>query len=293
MREPLFILAPPRSYTSVVGGILGQHPEAYGLPEVNLSKGDTLGDLWDSVPISVNFSTSGLLRLLAELHEGNQSEDAVLRARKWVLQRPHWTPKQVFDHIQDCVGPDRMLVEKSPHNTFTAQNLRRLVRCFPRANFLHLTRHPKTHGKSMLDLMRSYGEDRDIIDPERNWYRSHKNIIELAESLPTAQYMQIRGETLLRAPLVYLPQICEWLDIDSGKDAIDAMMHPETSPYAMPGPPSAPFGNDPNYLLEPVLDFDRLARISEPELDGAVAWKKDGGTLARGTFRMARRFGYA
>ena len=51
MRDPLFVIAPPRSYTSVIGGMLGQHPETYGLPEVNLSHGHTLGDMWDSIPI--------------------------------------------------------------------------------------------------------------------------------------------------------------------------------------------------------------------------------------------------
>lgn len=91
MRPPLFIIAPPRSYTSVIGGMLGQHPQAYGLPEVNLSHGETLGDMWDSVPGAANFGTAGLLRLLAQIHEGIQTEEAVVRARQWVLRRPHWT----------------------------------------------------------------------------------------------------------------------------------------------------------------------------------------------------------
>lgn len=293
MREPLFIVAPPRSYTSVVGGMLGQHPQAYGLPEVNLSLGETLGDLWDSVPLAANFATSGLLRLLAQIHEGEQSEEAVVRARRWVLQRLHWTPRQVFDHIQKCVGPDRMLVEKSPHNTFSTENLKRLHRAFPRANFLHLTRHPRSHGRSVLDLMKSYGEERAIMDPEKNWYRSHRNILELAAQLPPAQYMQIKGEELLANPRLYLGQICEWLDLDRDEASLEAMMHPENSAFAHLGPPSAPFGNDPNYLLNPVLDLDRMAKIREPELEGPVEWKPDQAEFARGVLRMGRRFGYA
>ena len=273
--------------------MIGQHPQAYGLPEVNLSLGDTLGDLWDSIPIAANQVTSGLLRLLAELHEGTQTEDAVLRARKWVLQRPHWSPARVFAHIQECVGPDRMLVEKSPHNTTKPENLKRLLRFFPRANFLHLTRHPRTQGKSVLDLMRSYGEDRALLDPEKSWFRAHKNILQLAAVLPPAQYMQIRGETLLGDPRLYLPQICEWLDLDADTASIDAMLHPERSPFAGIGPASAPFGNDPNFLLNPMLDFDRLARIDEPPLTGGADWKEDSTEFAMGTLRMARRFGYA
>ena len=71
------------------------------------------------------------------------------------------------------------------------------------------------------------------------------------------------------------------------------MLHPERSPFAGIGPASAPFGNDPNFLMNPVLDFDRLANITEPELDGGADWKKDGADFAMGTLRMARRFGYA
>lgn len=291
MREPLFVIAPPRSYTSVVGGMLGQHPQAYGLPEVNLSHGDTLGDLWDSVPVAVNYSTSGLLRLLAQLHDGIQSEDAVLRARQWVLRRPHWPAAKVFAHIQDVVGPDTMLVEKSPRNTLQIENLRRLRRIFPRASFLHLTRHPRTQGKSVIDLMRSYGDDNANYDPQRNWLRCQMNILEFSAELATGQCMRIKGEMLLRDPQRYLGQICEWLDLDNSEASIEAMLHPETSPFANIGPPSAPYGNDPNFLNNPELDFSRLARIKEPPLEGEVEWRADG--LFRPVVHLARQFGYA
>ena len=35
-RPPVFILAPPRSYTTLICAMLGQHPELYGLPELHL-----------------------------------------------------------------------------------------------------------------------------------------------------------------------------------------------------------------------------------------------------------------
>jgi hypothetical protein len=292
MRPPLFVVAPPRSYTSVIGGMLGQHPQAYGLPEVNLSHGDTLGDMWDTISLGVNYATSGLLRLLAQLHDGEQSEEAVIRARQWVMRRAHWTGAQVFAHIQQAVGPELMLVEKSPRNVMQVDSLRRLHRIFPRAHFLHLTRHPKTQGASVIELLRSYGDDDPKVNPERNWQRAQTNILAFAADLATGQYMRIKGETLLRDPETYLRQICQWLDIDDSPAAIAAMLHPETSVYAGIGPPSAPFGNDPNFLLAPTLDFDRLARISEPPLEGAVDWKLIE-PLTPPVMQLARRFGYA
>ena len=168
MRAPLFIVAAPRSYTSVVGGMLGQHPQAYGLPEVNLSHGDTMAQMWRGVLVKINFGTAGLLRLLAHLHEGKQTEGAVQRARAWVEDHRHLTAAEMFAHLQEQIGPDRMMVEKSPRNTFHIDNLRRLHRIFPDANFLHLTRHPRTHGKSVLDLMKTQGEGEAFTtDPEK------------------------------------------------------------------------------------------------------------------------------
>lgn len=292
MREPLFVIAPPRSYTSVVGGMLGQHPQAYGLPEVNLSHGDTLGDMWDSILVAANFGTAGLLRLLAELHEGEQTEEAVIRARQWILRRSHWSAAKVFAHFQDAIGPDRMLVDKSPRNTFSVDNLRRLHRIFPRANFLHLTRHPRSQGKSVLDLMKAYGDGNPKNDPEKTWLRAQTNITAFAGDLATGQYMRIKGEMLLRDPDLYLRQICDWLDLDADNDSISAMLHPETSPFAHIGPPSAPFGNDPNFLTDPALDVDRLARITEPPLEGEIEWKP-GQSFSQPVLRLARQFGYA
>ncbi|MBE2242527.1 MAG: sulfotransferase, partial [Burkholderiaceae bacterium] len=46
MADPLFLLAPPRSYTSLVNAMLGQHPQAFGLPELCLFNVDKLIDLW-------------------------------------------------------------------------------------------------------------------------------------------------------------------------------------------------------------------------------------------------------
>lgn len=292
MRDPLFIVAPPRSYTSVVGGMLGQHPQAYGLPEVNLSHGETLGDMWDSLPGAANFGTDGLLRLLAEINEGQQTEEAVLRARQWIMRRAHWTGGKVFRYIQEQIGPDRILVEKSPRNTLFLENLQRLHRMFPKANFLHLTRHPRTQGKSAAELVKATTGLTPKNDPERLWMRAQTNIMDLARELAPGQYMRIKGEMLLTDPKFYLAQICQWLDIDDGEDAIEAMLHPETSPFACLGPPSARAGNDPNFLTSPKLDFDRLAKIKEPPLEGEIEWKPGHG-FEPAVLRMARQFGYA
>jgi len=293
MPDPLFIIAPPRSFTSVIGGMIGQHPQAYGLPEVNLALGDTLGETWTALAPSLNMGTSGLLRLLAELHEGEQSEDAAIRARHWIQRRFHWPTARVFAHIQEAVG-DKVLVDKSPRNTMRIDSLRRLHQLFPAASFLHLTRHPRSTGKSTLELMKAYsggGAQRIEFDPEQLWLRSQSHILEFSRDLALGQYMRIKGEVLLADPMLYLPQICDWLGLSSDAASIEAMLHPETSAFASVGPPSAPFGNDPNFLNSPALDRTRLARITEPSLEGDVDWRP-GDAFSKPVQRLSRQFGY-
>src|SRR5688572_18491184 len=113
MPEPLLILCPPRSYSSIVCGILGQHPDCYGLPELNLFLGDDLGDVWTTTAFMRSFGQDGLLRALAQLHDGDQTSDTVAKSREWVTRHFNWPIRKVFDYLQELVGP-KILVEKSP-----------------------------------------------------------------------------------------------------------------------------------------------------------------------------------
>jgi len=292
MREPLFVVAAPRSYTSVIGGMLGQHPQTYGLPEVNLSHAATLGEMWNTVMTQIGLGTSGLLRVLAQLHEGEQTEAGVRRAQTWIATHSDWTGAQVFRHLQDQVGPHRIIVDKSPRNAFKIENLRRLLEMYPRANFLHLVRHPRSQCNSAVSLMQNHGGGRRKADPEPTWLSSQSNAVEFFQALAPGQHARIQGEALLRNPRFYLAQICEWLDIDTGAEAIEAMLHPENSPFASIGPPSAMYGADPNFLNAPTLDFERLGKIRDASLDGELEWKPPQ-TFDPAVRRLALQFGYS
>ncbi|QFT64326.1 sulfotransferase [Roseivivax sp. THAF30] len=302
MPEPLFIIAPPRSYTSLIGGMIGQHPQIYGLPELNLAHTETLGGVMATLKGPIAPLIAGILRLLAELHEGEQTEDAVVRARSWMMKRAHWTVDRVFQHIQEQVG-DRILLEKSPMTVMNVEHMRRRHRIFPRASYLHLTRHPVTTGTSLMSLRETMfaggavggGEaapGRPARDPENQWRACHENIEAFTAELEPGQCLRVKAELLLSDPEGYLAQICDWLGIDSSPEAIEAMMHPETSPFACLGPPSAKFGNDPNYLKNPALDRERIKKVKAPPLDTPITWRSDGSHIAPETMKLARQFGY-
>ena len=295
--EPLFILCPPRSYSSVISGIIGQHPQCYGLPELNLLIGDTLGEVWNHPSFYMRtYGRDGLLRTLAHLHEGAQTPDSVSHAREWAERHADWPVKTVFDHLQELVGP-RILVEKSPLFVHQQEFMERLLRIFPKANLLHLTRHPRGMGTSLVSYLEKQGRGRMLRnnaarDPEETWRQSHERIVVSTEALPPGQCMRLKGESFLGRLDVYLPQVCEWLDIRRDEEALAAMLHPEDSPYASPGPRGALRGNDPNFLENPELDLDRLVRIAEPSLAGELSWRPGEG-FGEPTIKLARELGYS
>jgi len=297
MPEPLIILCPPRSFSSIVCGIIGQHPDCYGLPELNLFLGDNLGEVWNSYAAFMRIGRDGLMRTLAQLHDGEQTPDTIVRAREWITAHSSWPIRKVFDHIQELVG-DKILVEKSPSTVFNSTFLEQMLRTFPKANMLHLIRHPRGTAASVLSLRANHeGLNRIVanfesFDPERQWRSAHQRIVNATDELPLGQCMRIKGEALLSNLEVYLPQICEWLDIRTDDDAIEAMMHPEQSPYAGPGPQGAPGGNDPNFLADPTLDLTRLAKMREPILPGELSWRP-GQFFEPGTLKLAKQLGYS
>jgi hypothetical protein len=263
---PLFVLAPPRSFTSLTCAMLGSHPQAFGLAEINLFVGDRLADLEKHYEVRQR-AANGLLRSLSELAFAEQTEETVDTVRRWLLDNADMTTTELFRTMQEWVG-DKVLIDKSPLHVFMPQALRRIAEHLPEARYLHLTRHPGDTLKSLFQIQETMRETlreklgnrparrfkRDEADaPDKYWLQPHLQILEFLESVPVERQMRIRGEELLSDPPTYLRQVAEWLDLRSDSEAVEAMMHPENSPFAKYGPANARYGNDPNFMENPQL----------------------------------------
>ena len=93
MAPPLFLLAPPRSYTSLINAMLGQHPQAFGLPELCLFNVNRFKDLWirDTDEMSDDArARQGVLRAVAEIYAGEQTRAAVTMGSHWAAVREDW-----------------------------------------------------------------------------------------------------------------------------------------------------------------------------------------------------------
>lgn len=303
MAAPLFLLAPPRSYTSLVNAMLGQHPQAFGLPELCLFNVEKLVELWVGVEGENAergaMARHGLLRAVAEIYGGEQTAATINMARAWASARETWDTGRVFQELVAKIHP-LVAVEKSPSYAIAVPRMRGLLRAFPDARFVHLIRHPVAQCKSVMAINEGaftmkvnafeINEDYALMEPQIAWHDVNLNILEFLEDVPAAQQLRMRGEDIMADPERHLAAIARWAGLRDDSEAIEAMMHPERSPFACFGPISAMFGNDPNFLAGPTF---RPHKPRIPPLDKPVPWRKDGEGLYREVIALANEFGYA
>jgi hypothetical protein len=275
VNAPLFILAPPRSFTSVVCAMIGNHPEMLGLAETNLFAADTVEELRKIHQSRPRFA-HGLLRSIAQLGLGGQSAGDVDAAERWLDEQTALLTAEVFVDLMEWAHP-RAVIDKSPMYVYSSEALERILAAFPDARFLHLSRHPRATCESIHETRHMAQEaaggplaqSEEALTPEKMWLKPHLRILELLEQVPVAQQMFLRGEALMADPKLYLTQIAEWLGISTAPEAVEAMLRPEKSPFASMGPENARLGNDPRFLQSPAL---RPYREQPSDLESPLSW---------------------
>jgi hypothetical protein len=296
MAHAFIILSPLRSFSSVVCGMLGQHPQLYGMPELNLFVADDL-EGWYRYQVQQKRrpqATHGLLRTLAQFHDGEQTEATIQKAWNWIEQRRDWSTARVWDYLTELAQP-RILVDKSPITVMQPEFLARARKMLPGAYFLHLTRHPLSTARSIEEYWQQKAEfgfgEQTNVEALAIWYMTHKNIVDFTATLPAGQSALIQGEWLIGEPDRYLPQIAQWLGLRADSAAITAMKHPEASPFARLGPGNARFGNDRKFLTQPALRPTSFKALPEIEGNPALAAMERKGT-ARALVELANYLGY-
>jgi hypothetical protein len=277
--------------------MVGQHPELAALPELKLFAYPTIGELEASLPRfwlkrGIAHRSPGLVRAVAQFEFGGQDPDAIISARTWLQDRSHWSGPDIFDVLMERLG-GRAAVEKSPENVESDAALRRLSAAYPRARYLHLTRHPVTTQRSIEEhwnrIIPGYSIQDGPMPVIAAWVETHCRILNFGATLPKSRYMRVRAEDVLNHPGSQLRSIADWLGIRTDDDAIEAMMHPEASPFACPGPAGSGIfgGNDPDFLRNPIPHPVEVLGT----LDPPAGWAGNA-ALWRTTINLANRLGY-
>lgn len=266
MREPLFILSPPRSFSSLISSIIGQHPELHAFPELQIFGRSSLQDMMIRNQESLNrLASPGSIRAVAEVHEQKQTSESCARAWLWMQSHSYMSPVEFFNYLQAKIYP-LIAVEKTPVNTLKISRLREIVGAYPNAKFLHLTRSVVGNYSSLEEFLGEKGkfitdEDSEQLSakalsmdhPASIWHAAHRNILTIRPLIKTENYLRIKGEDLLNSPTRVLSQFCKWMGIDNSSLAIQSMLRPHESPYACIGPRIAHGGNDGKFMRQPVL----------------------------------------
>jgi hypothetical protein len=246
------VLAPPRSCTSLITAMLGQHPELYATAELSCFTADTLGGCLACNQRVQVVTTHGLLRSVAQLLCGEQTNATIATARQWLTERQHWSGAELVRWVEIQIAPKRLL-EKSPIHVLRWESLQRLAAVTDAEPVLHLTRHPIN---AMVSLGKAYSRQGRTLSPGealRVWVSGHANILRWIAASPSNGVLRVRCEDLLSNPESELERMATHLGVNSGAEAVAAMLHPENSAYACPGPSLAPSGNDTHWMASPAL----------------------------------------
>ena len=260
---PVFLLATARSCSSVVTAMIGQHPQLCGLPELKLFASPTIGEMEASLPRfwierGVTHRSPGLVRALAEYLFGRQDAAGLTAAREWLAPRRDWPGEAVLDILLAELRP-RLAIEKSPENAASDEALARLAAAYPDARYIHLTRDPVATQRSMqahwARVMPGHPLEGQPMLGFAAWVDVNRRVLGFTERLPAGRVLRLRAEDILDGSPEGMRAVASWLGLDGAPAAIEAMTHPEASPFARPGPKESGIigGYDPGFLEAPAL----------------------------------------
>lgn len=297
---PIFVFAAPGLPGPTVAAALGQNPVAYGLPEINLPLMDTVDALTRELIGVRGPQMHGLLRALSQVMVGEQTAPAVEMARRWLDRRGYLQTEIVFRELAQRIAPRRIVAPVSAA-ILDKPGLRRLLATFPEARIVLLRAHPQaygalaladTGGRIALQVTGAIDEgfEPPLPDPQILWLQVETALEERLAELPPRQLFTLDTEAVIATPEESLRALARKLGLKYNKDAVAAMIRPEASLFAGPGPMGA-------HVNGQVFSFDELAgRLPEPVengLDAPMPWHPEGTGFQTAVREMARAQGYS
>ncbi|MFL6292353.1 MAG: condensation domain-containing protein [Thermoanaerobaculia bacterium] len=212
----VFVLAPPRSGTTLMRVLLGGHPRLFAPPELELLSYNTLAERRATYTGRDAFWLEGLVRAVMEIR-GCTAEEATETIAVW--EDEGWTAKQAYGQLQAWLG-ERILVDKTPSYALDSAILERAEEDFEEPLYVHLVRHPngmiRSFEEAKLDQLffrREHPFERREL-AELIWQVSQENILRFLEQVPEKRKHLVRFEELVRDPEPVLRRLCDFLDLD-------------------------------------------------------------------------------
>ncbi len=280
----IFILAPPRSGTSLLRLMLAGHPDLFAVNELKLLGFHNLKERSAAFTGKFALWQEGVVRAIMAL-KNCDAEAAKLYVHDF--EKKNYTTKQLYQQLQAWAHPKR-IVDKTPSYALDPLALQKAEKDFANAIYIHLSRHPL----SMVHSFEKYGMDQVVYTEKHEykaadlaeliWYHSHKNVASFLKDIPTNRKFELRYEDLVQAPEETIRQLCQQVNI---------AFHPSLlQPYEAMDQKLV----DGIYKDSRSMSDSNLLTFKKINADKANEWKElqNERNLAESTWSLAEELGY-
>jgi len=273
----LFILAPPRSGTTLLRAMLAGHPKLFSAPELQLLGFNTLAERKEAFCGKNAHWLEGAVRAIMQLKGCDADEAKRLMAEQ---EDRNLSTKAFYGVLQGWLG-GRMLVDKTPAYASDFGALMKAESDFEEPIYIHLTRHPY----SMVRSFESYHMDQVLYlrdhpySPrqlgELIWTISHQNILQFFSKVPPNRRYRICFEQLVAEPERVMREMCRHLSIEFNEGLIKPYIDTDKKMTDGLYKDSTPMG-DTRFLehkrFRPEIG-DKWKGVIEDDFLGTVTWQ--------------------
>jgi amino acid adenylation domain-containing protein len=279
-----FVLAPPRSGTSLLRIMLAGHPDVFAASELQLLGFQTMAERMQAYQGRFSLWLDGAVRAVMQLKNCGPDEAKHLINAE---EQRGTTTKQFYWLLQQWSG-DRLLVDKSPSYALDADALNKAEQDFNHPFYIHLVRHPQAVIPSFLERRMDqalYLYDHDFTPrqlAELVWTVSHQTIINFLAGISPGRYFRVKFEDMVTDPRTQMEQLCTKLEIEFNEQLLN--------PYDSLNKKMA----NGVYAESTPMDDKKFFEHGRINPDAADFWKtaKEPITLGEPTKQLAEYFGY-
>jgi len=218
----LFILAAPRSGTTLLRTILAGHAGLFSPPELDLLGFHTLDERRRTFTGRLSGRQEGVLRALMALRGCDAEEAKSIMAS---FEDQNMSIPEFYQTLQQWIG-HRLLVDKTPSYCRRVETLQQAERWFESPYYIHLLRHPyamiHSYEESRMDQNYAIRHDyhpRELA--ELIWLTTHQNATTFLADIPPARQCQIRYEDLVADPQKILRELCDFLNLEFDSEMLE------------------------------------------------------------------------
>lgn len=268
-RPMVFVLAGPRSGSSLLQLMLNRHPKLFAPQELYLLHFHTMEERRRRLRGAEleRWIHEGLLKTVMELH-GCDAEQGT----KMMEVLAGATTQEVYRVLQEWAAP-HILVDKTPPSVWSKETLHRAEDLFDKPLYIHLHRHPYPNIESMTREAVNRNWIRDTVgtdefktiegdfddtlwqESESMWATGNSNVIDFFGELDDPdRCLTVRYEDLVRQPEAESSRICAFLGLEDESAAMSLPYTAENRRLFEPAREGGLATTDPHLLQRQAID---------------------------------------